>query len=176
MLNNPPYIPVDEMGFVVANASVVLIAAGVIQNPLNYQYGYITELNETLTQMGKTEASEPLMFPCVWFAQPFTIIRDSFGWYGHIDDGRLIIMHGTNDEMKATERMTNVFKPILDKIYYEILVQICKSNAFDVSIPSKIPHRVTDRYFWGEDQQSVLGNRVDVKDISALHLKVNNKC
>lgn len=176
--NDPAYVIVDVMGDIVAAASAKLTSGTppAIDTAINYQYGYIKELNETLTQMGQVPETEALKFPLVWLAQPFTVVRTGFGWYGDINDMGLFIMYKSNDVMKAHERMTNIYKPILYKIYNELLLQITRSRAFDVGLVSKIQHKTTDRYFWGDSQQQTLSDIVDCIEISELKLKINNKC
>jgi hypothetical protein len=36
------------------------------------------------------------------------------------------------------------------------------------------PHKIIDRYFWGQAQQSVLNDIIDCREMSEFLLKVNN--
>lgn len=175
-----PYILVDEFG---TKDSGGLLTGGILKKVqtarslpvLNYQYGYIEELNETLKQYTQNDRFEALKFPLIWLAQPFFIDRNKSNLYfGDTRNLSIFIIMQTSANYKAQDRMTNVFKPILYPIYLELLNQIRKeSTVFDNEYI--IEHTLVDRYFWGE-QQMYLNDKVDCIEISGMKLKINNKC
>ncbi len=124
-MNNPPYIIVDEIGTVVSRTATAL------EYDINYQYGYVIELNETLIQYSKAPNYIAKKFPLVWLSQPFTLSTGNMiSAYGEIDELRLFIITGTDKNLKASQRMTQMYKPKLYPIMNELLDQIAKSPAF----------------------------------------------
>lgn len=179
-MNEPEYIIVDEIREVVASTSVALTAndAATFPNPINYQHGYITELNETLRQWESDPNKYNLKFPLVWLAKPFTVKRGEANFYGSLNGVKLFIITSSDKNYKDSERESNSYNPILRPIYRELIKQFMLSTVFDMGKMGEPLHSVTDRPYWGESQQSVLNDIVDVLEISGLDLKINdnNNC
>jgi hypothetical protein len=165
VLNNPEYILVEEIG------QIVLAVKTALELPvLNYQYGYLTELNETLIQYSKTPEFAVKKYPLIWLVEPYTIIRRNDGMFGHVDDLRIFIMTGTQKTYKAWQRRDVNFTPVLQPIYRRFMEELTNHSPFIYNGE----HRYTERYYWGENQQSQLNDVVDVAEISRLSLMVNN--
>lgn len=175
-MNNPEYIIVDEFRALVASVSDALSAndATTFPNPVNFQHGYVTELNETLMQYEKDPNRYNLKFPLIWIAQPFTVVRGEIGFYGNVNDIKLFIINSADKNWKSDERESENFNPILRPIYRELLKQLTGWTPFDMGKLGEPAHKVTDRYYWGEAQQSVLNDIVDCMEISELTFKVKN--
>lgn len=177
-MNNPEYILVDVFG---TKDNKDQLTGGVLHqvkvalnlSVLNYQYGYITELNETLAQWNKNPDFAPLKFPLVWLAQPFTINRTNDGYYGSVEDLRIFIIYGTTKDLKAYQRMDQNFKTVIYPIYRELVNQLENHPAIVRELAGR-KHKFTDRYYWGEQQQSVLNDVVDCSEIRNLQLKIHN--
>lgn len=143
---------------------------------LNYQYGYIRELNETLIQYTSNDAFLPLKFPLVWLEQPFTVVRNEApGYFGRIERLRFFICQQTDVNYKARQRMDLIFKPILYPIYWELLNGIDLSLAFLTQSRYQIQHSFTDRYYWGEEQQDNLADKIDCMVCTFNNLIVAHK-
>jgi len=165
-MNNPPYVVVDEF------TAIVQKVAAKLNMEVGFHYGYVRELNETLVQYSKSPGTFDKKFPLIWLVQPFTIsIAEDLGNYGTIRDLRLFIIQQSEKNYKAAERMTNVFKPVLYPIYNELIAQMKVHST--IFFQSK--HKMTDRYYWGEAQQTVLNDVVDCMELSQVELKVKNK-
>ena len=175
-MNQPEYIIVDEFRELVASMSVALTDndSTTFPNPINYQHGYITELNETLMQYEKDPQRYDTKFPLVWLAQPFTVTRGEVGYYGKVNDLRLFIINSSDKNWKADEREDSNFNPKLRPIYRELIDQLKEWPAFDMGKMGDPVHKVIDRYYWGESQQSVLNDIVDCMEISGMEFKVKN--
>nr|MBA3971805.1 hypothetical protein [Bacteroidota bacterium] len=76
-MNDPEYILVDEMDTLVASVKAELSLP-----VLNYQYGYLRELQETLIEYSKTIQYSALKYPLVWLVQPFTVDRTNGDYFG----------------------------------------------------------------------------------------------
>ena len=167
-MNNPEYIVQDEMGTVAADVATVLAL------PINYQFGYIRELNETLMQWEKDPALFDIKFPLIYLAMPFNISMGDGPGFGRFTDVRLFIMHHTDGVSKAKDRLETNYKPVIYPIYRQLLKSIGYSDAFSYDTDGDPVHRRTDRPYWGEDQQTAITDKVDVLEISGLNLIINN--
>jgi hypothetical protein len=167
-LNQPPYI-ITEVG-----SGIVAAVAAKLDTPVNYLYGYVKELNETLVQYNGSRNLFDKKFPLIWLAQPFTITAGKIiQYYGEIDELRLFIITGSTKNWKASERMEKNYKPILYAIFYELINQMALAKAF-IGYQAKMSYKVTDRYYWGEDQQNVLNDVVDIMEVKFFNIKIQN--
>lgn len=166
-MNKPAYIVVDEVAKVIEAVKTSLSLPN-----LNYLYGYLSEVNETLIQDSKTEEYRSKKYPLVWLVQPFEVQRKTLGVYGTIQSLRLIIINGSDKNWKAPQRMENNFKPVLYPIYESLLDRFAKSKAF--SIVGTPQSSFTDRYYWGAEQQEALNDVFDCMDITINDLKIKN--
>lgn len=163
------YVFVDEMNAVVEAVKTVLSL-----EVLNYQYGYVTELNETLNEYGKTVEFKALKFPLIWLAQPFTIIHGDFNCLGKAKFD-LFIFNKTDKNLKASARMTNNFKPVIYPIYEALIEQISEHAAFMEQDNEAIKHDTTDRYFW-DGLNPTITDTVDWIYIKGFEITIRNKC
>jgi hypothetical protein len=166
-MNNPEYILVDELKEVVSKVKTALNIP-----VLNYQYGYVEELNQTLDQWSKSKDHAQGKYPLVWVMQPFVINRGDKGVYGSVEGLKIFIITGSDQNLKAPQRMEQKFKAIIYPVYRELMNQINRHKAFESSYSRK--HRFTDRYYWGEAQQRVLNDVVDCSEISNIELKIKD--
>lgn len=168
-MNNPEYILVD-----VFEAIASAIAAKLVSN-INYQYGYIRELDQTINQMQAADESKSLAaYPILWLMQPFVIQRGIAGAFGRVSDLRLFIINKTDPNWKAKDRMTNNYKPILYPIYRELINQLANTPEISYKPVETRDHSFSDIYYWGSSQESVLTNPVDVIEVSNLEIDINN--
>jgi len=169
-MNAPEYIIVDEVGTIATSVKTELTLP-----VLNYQYGYVDELNEMLTQWAKDPASVSLKFPILWLEQPFTVVRTKPGEtiYGTVDI-RLFIIMQTDQNYKAAQRVTLVYKPIIWPIYRSLMKQIDLSLAFTTQSKDQIPHTFSDRYYWGADTEKIFGDKVDCSIVSIFGIPISN--
>lgn len=165
-MNNPEYILVDEVGILVTSVKNALVLP-----VLNYQYGNIDELNETIAQWSKTDGFTSLNFPLVYLEQPFLERRGkSAVYFGLIDQVRLFIIASANKTDKAKDRMANNFKPVIYPIYRQIMKQLVISPVFlTENDPGLIDHTYMDAY-----KQAMLNDTVDCSVVTLNGLKLNN--
>lgn len=179
MINNPEYILTDVFGE--TNASGILVSGLLFDVKqalglpvLNYQHGYIEELNQTLTQWEQSPQFVDLKFPLVWVAEPYEPNRRDGNFYGE-EDVDVFIINSSQKEWKAKDRMQNNFKPVIYPIYRQLLEEIVFSPVFPYLASEQIPHKPINRYFFGEAQQSVLNDVVDAMKVSFSGLKVSHQ-
>lgn len=176
-MNQPPYYITDVFGEKDTDENLIGGIFRQVQNSLgisvlNYQYGYITELNETLGQWVNDPELQSKMFPCVWLVQPFTLQKGFAEVYAKVYGGlRLIIMTSTTQDLKAKDRMSEKFKPIIYPIYEQTMIELNQNPAVQYVVNR--PHLFTDRYYWPEQSQE-LSEVVDCSEISGLEFTLNN--
>lgn len=168
-MTDTQYILTDELEPVVA---AVKAALGL--SVLNYQYGEVEELNETLKQWEADPVKYHLKFPLVWVAEPYQITIGEAGIYGTAEVN-LFVINATQKTWKAKERMENNFKPVILPIYRELLKQIGMNVAFDHPFGRVPEHKTINRYYLGENRQSTLNDVVDAMKISGMKLRISEK-
>lgn len=167
-MNQPEYYIVD-----IFEEIVQIIKTKLSLPVLNYQYGYVKELDQTLTNFEKVEEKAYTKYPLIWIRQPFVIDRNEpFGFYGTVRNFSLFIIDQSNKELRAPDRMTQKFKPIIYPIYRELLEQINIHTA--IAYEWNRPHRIVDRYWWGDGQQQEITDIVDCLEVSELKLIIEN--
>ena len=168
-MNAPEYIVVDELKTVSTETQTALSLTN-----LNYQYGYMKELNETLQEWDKNVEDRPKRFPLIWAEQPFNIIKGESGAYwGRIELLRVFFMVHTEINLKAEDRMTQKYKQVLYPIVREWLTQLDYSLAFHTEGVQKLRHIQQDVYYWG-NQENVLTNPVDCVILTIRDLLIAN--
>lgn len=168
-MTDTQFILTDELETVVA---AVKAALGL--SVLNYQYGEVEELNETLKQWEQDPNKFDEKFPLIWVAEPYQVTRSNEGIYGTAEVN-VFIINQTQKDWKAKERMENNFKPVILPIYRELLTQIGISTSFDHPM-SRVPeHKTVNRYYMGENRQSTLNDVVDAMKISGMKIRISEK-
>jgi hypothetical protein len=90
---------------------------------------------------------------------------------------RIIIAHQTVNTYKEQDRETNVFRPVLYPIYYELIRQLSLHPQIMPVNENRVPHSKWDRSYWGTRQQgdgekNMLNDYVDAIDIDNLRVKI----
>ncbi len=172
MINNPPYIITEVFTEIVAAISVKL--NNVLNTNVHSYYGYIEEVNSTLMQMNKSPDHFDKKYPLIWLKQPFTISSGLNTIYGKAEDLEMFIIASSDANYKAKDRMEKIYKPILYPILKELFTEMAKHKAFlGYQVDQKF--KITDRYFWGESQKSVLNDVCDTIHVRFTDVKINNK-
>lgn len=191
MIPQKPVYIVDIIGSVVQAVQTEVLATiqqnernalgnTLIQN-INYQYGHFRELISTLAQWD-ADASQQLQlqkYPLVFVVQDFKEQRGkTAGVYADVSLN-IVVCHQTDPNYKVTDRMANVFKPVLYPIYYSLMKQLSKASLTFAASPDLISHDKWDRAFWGTtklnagNDKNMLNDYVDAIDIQNLSLKIS---
>lgn len=164
------YVMVDEFNTLFQKVKTALSLP-----VLNYQYGYVAELNENMKDMVDSPADRDKRFPLVWVAQPFSIMHGDSSGYAVLSDCEIFIIMESAENLRATERMTDKFKPVINPIYDEMLEQMINAPWCCEMDKANLKHKATDRYYWGESQAKAISDIFDCKHIQFSSLKINNK-
>lgn len=190
MIPQQPVYIVDLIGQVVQAVQTEVLAkiqlnetaalgATLIQN-INYQYGHFRELISTLSQWDADASGQQQLqkYPLVFLVQDFREQRGRTpGVYADVSLN-IIVCHQTDPNYKITDRMTNVFKPVLYPIYYSLIKQLSKASLTFAASPDLIAHDKWDRAYWGTTNlegtdKSMLNDFVDAIDIQNISLKIS---
>jgi hypothetical protein len=187
ILTKPVYIA-DIIGSAVALSQTEILA--IIQanetaalgstsiQAIDFQYGHLDELIQTLAQKDADPQARFLKYPLVYLVQDFRERRGRQpGVYAELNLN-IIIAHQTEATDKITDRYAKVFKPVLYPIYYSLIKQLATIPQTLQGNQDVIPHDKWDRSYWGT--QAVGGNTadtlndyVDAIEIQNLDLKIN---
>jgi len=171
-------VQVEVLATIQQNETAALGTTG-IQN-INYQYGHFRELIETLAQWDSDLSLRSMKYPLVYLVGDFRESRGRLaGVYADISP-TVIICHQTEATYKVTDRMANVFKPVLYPIYYSLLKQLAKSSMIFAASPDLISHDKWNRKYWGTgpietggSDKLALNDYVDAIEIQNLQLKID---
>lgn len=176
---NYPQPITESFAWVVSRAQEICLSEIQAAKPgivnLNYQFGPIKELQQTLTKMQEGQTAINKMWPLVWLVEDITLDRRDSKQYAKTAV-RVIIAFPTDATYKSSARETYIFAPILRPVYRAFLQAI--SQSFALGNPDEeqgIPHRYTERKYWGADNQAAtqLTEFVDAIDIEQLEVKIN---
>lgn len=145
---------------------------------IDYQYGHLDELIQTLAQMDGDTSTRVVKYPLIYLVQDFRERRgQEAGVYASVSLN-IIIAHQTEPTDKITDRMVKVFKPVLYPIYYSLKEQLAKSAMILQGSEDMIPEDKFDRAYWGTQKvggtaKNTLNDFVDAIELQNLQLKIN---
>lgn len=147
----------------------------------HYEHGHPLEIVDTLKEMTQNPDASALKYPLIALFQDFDEDKGLDGTESKVKL-HLIIATLTDKMLKAPERYTVSFKPILYPVYVEFMKQIGKSHFFREENPDRILHTKTDRLYWGRNglfgqNTNVFDDYIDCIEIQNLQLNVKqNLC
>lgn len=146
---------------------------------VHYQFGHPLEIINTLGEFTKGATSRFDKYPLVAFFLDSTVTRGEIGLYGEQEINMAIIRMCKDPNQTADERDQFNFIPILTPIYLELLNQIGLSPVFSLQSSETIPHKMTNRYYWGRsglwgNEKNIFNDWVDAIEINNMRLKINS--
>jgi hypothetical protein len=162
---------ISIIGEVTSRANADIIADLQVYDPnivaINYQYGKYEEIVNTLTEWTKTKNGDKAKYPLLWLELPFTVSNRTDTTVS--TDLRIIIARRNSDpKLKAAERMTNNFNPVLIPVYDAFMNQLGLHRA--VSSNGYFEAAETLWPFWDAGQnKNPFNDKVDI-----IELRINN--
>lgn len=143
---------------------------------INYQYGHLREIIETMKQYEQSPELRYEKYPLIAL---FLDIPEQYGASGGYPGDcrlRMALCYGTSTTLKASERYAQVMKPILLPLYDELIKQIEACREFVTM--GQVEHTMVERPYWGrgglEDHEgNVFADAVDAIEITDLQLTIN---
>lgn len=165
-LNKPEYFLPDVIKQVVEQAGLDL---GMV---LNFDYGYVDEINLRLVKKNATTAGKAKKFPLVWLVSPFITRKgESFDYFG-VYKLRLLIVVNSQKDSSTPARYEKQYKLLLSKIARKVIEGLNQNEA----IKSEVIRSYSETYnaFWGERQKSVFEDIVDVLELDEIEITILN--
>lgn len=146
---------------------------------INYQFGHLKEIIETLQQYEKAPSYKGKKYPLVWLILDYPEQYGNSGGYAGECTLQIIICYSTELAIKTGDRYAKYIKPILMPIYEELMKQIDASGYFVTYSADHIPHQMTEHPYWGrgglgDSAGNVFADAVDAIEISEMKLKINH--
>lgn len=137
-----------------------------------FDHGNYIELANKLSLKNRNNQKYPLFA----LIQDVTETETSEDGVYKIYDFNMIIAYNTRQDYTTQERLTNIFKPILQPLYRDLIEEIKSSNYFVID-REFIDHTKTNRYFLGSEtpNQNRLNDYVDVIEINFRNMKLNTE-
>lgn len=153
-------------------------AAIIYGSAIDYYGGNPKEINNLIARNHKKVVTSN---PKVFFFLGIDEDRPTTGYYAEIDP-ILAIVSDTKGHYITSERIDNVFKPILYPIYEALLKAMAQSEAMSPDGGGRwFPHVKHDHYFYGSDENTeskkVFDNKLDAITLSFRDIKITKeKC
>lgn len=146
---------------------------------VHYMYGHPKEVIDTLDQYNSSPKKMFDKYPLVAFFLDTDVDRGKeVGIYGEYSVHMAIIRECADSNQTAKERDINNFIPVLTPIYMELMQEIKnRGGIFQLGLQETVPHRATNRYYWGRsglygNTANVFNDWVDAIEIQNMKLKV----
>lgn len=140
---------------------------------LNYEYGSLKEIQETLNQKKNNVSTR---WPLVWLVEDIPQDRaNQNGFYADVSLN-LIIATPTKKDWKSYQRDAETFDPVLRPIYWALLKSVSRTTAFRSPDEFRgINHTMTERKYWGRDDHAsnLFSTFIDAIEITNLELKID---
>jgi hypothetical protein len=159
----------------VATNSLVIEATGITEDKwklsVNFMFGSRIEIDEVLERYGKDPAKNLIRFPLIWLFINNERVHNS-NTYDFQTTLQFAFVHLTKKEYKASDRLTNVFKTVLQPLSRLFLETIFSTQFRDVFIFPDSYMNYSDyyRYFYGSSDKN---QKVLKADTDAIELSVD---
>jgi len=145
---------------------------------INFQYGHLREIIETMKQYEQSPELRYEKYPLVAL---FLDIPEQYGNSGGYPGEctlHIAICYGTGKTLKAEERYAQVIKPILLPLYEELMKQIEACAEIITGSADHIQHTMQEHPYWGrgglgDHEGNVFADAVDAIEITDLQLTIN---
>ena len=161
---------------IIANTS---LDWGTVPKKVYFMHGNPREIVEVLQSYTASFTRKNKKYPMVHL---FRDMREeiSKGIYGlePTVQCRLVICTLTKKDLRADDRESQNFKPILLPIFEELINQISKSKLFGMPSIDDMKIKKWDRYYWGSSEvdKNKLNDYIDAVEVESISLKLKNFC
>ncbi len=171
----------EQMAVIVARTNTALAAAvtagdlpGSFPSEVFYMYGHYVEVISRLKQLSDSKDLKNKKYPLIVLFTDIPITPPGFGFFGKAKL-QMVIVHYTDQNYHAPDRLNNVFKPILEPIKKELLNQI--SLYEDFTRPTELAYTHIRHYFWGSNlnQKNPFDDRLDAIELRDIDITIKNK-
>lgn len=172
---------VDYIGEVVKKTSEKV--NNIIGSDVFYQFGHITEINNTLQSYSKTAEFREQKYPAIFLLQDFA---EKMGIDAKTETQvklQLLIVAGSDKNYRAADRYEKVFKPILYPIY-DTFIKTLNKDGRHLDVPyDGISHEKIDRLLLSDalvettkGRANLFNDHLDAIEIRNLQLTILKTC
>jgi hypothetical protein len=173
----------DAFRVIVQNTEAAIIADssldwGTLPKKVYFMHGHPREIVGVLQSYTNSPDFKNKKYPLVILVRD---IEDEEAWTGQ--EGfdipfqcRIFICTLTTPTLRAPDRETQNFKPILHPILFNLCNQISLSDRFGMPTPEDMKIKWTDRYYWGADvvDKNKLNDYIDAVEVKTMSLRLYN--
>lgn len=136
-------------------------------------YGTINEMIGILTGKDKSNTYKFQKYPLIVLLLDIGEERGKETGIYCETDCRIWIANTTRKEWSSEKRTSDNFVPVLYPIYKNLIEYLEKGQYLYIDRMTGIPHKKTDRYYWGEDEHTthVFNDYIDGIDLENVNLK-----
>jgi len=164
-----PYIYLNEI-------FAAIVAEMVTCN--NFDFGYWPDVSNRLLTKGLTQAGQQAKYPLIVLHSEFRQDREYNSIVMMSTNPSIYIIARTKVEYTNTDRVTKVYKEVLEPIYYELLNKLSISNYIDTTKPENLDHERNDLFNANvrASNKSLFPEQLDVIEIKFKSLKIFKNC
>jgi hypothetical protein len=141
-----------------------------------FEYGHALEIANMIMEKDESHVYKYQKYPLVALYLDIPETRFSKDDIPNVECSLyLILVQETKQEYTASERQTNVFKPVLYPLYNKLMTVLeANRKLFLMGIDENFTHKKTDKYLHNSDgtNQNTLNAFVDAIEIENLKLKI----
>jgi hypothetical protein len=139
-----------------------------------YMYGNIREIIKLLNEKTQNDELKYKKYPLFILIEDIQIDRRNTSFYGTPTLNIIICNHTLNtytSEQREAINFTNILRPL----YEEFLMQLFKQKGFVIQNWRTIDHLMTERKFWGANEQTnnKLGDYIDAIEIEQMRFPID---
>lgn len=149
-----------------------------------YDFDHILGTQQKLTTKDLDRVLKFQKFPLILLLLDVEEDKDKNKNFGYEFGCRVLMLAKTLKDYTSQQRYTNVFKPVLYPIYNDLITEMKIYKHFYNESRNLLPHKKTDRVFWGSESNvgntaTVLNDYLDAIELNFESIKVSrktNKC
>lgn len=143
-----------------------------------FMHGHPLEIISVLAEKDRNDTYKYLKYPIIALFQDF---EEKFGESQRVVSSatlNIVIANQTSPDYTSAERYTYNFRTILYPIYDLLVKHIIRIKWFVNVGPGLVPHRKTDRLFWGRtglygNESNIFNDHIDAIEINDLTLDLS---
>lgn len=175
MSNEAVYIP-DILEEIVGKVDTALFPT--LEQRIYFMFGHPLEIVARLQELTKaTGPSRGKKYPLVALFTDIPVVKDVNGFYGRAKL-QMVIANITEQNLTAAQRLAKNFKPLLQPIKEELLLQISQHVQF--TEPGELFYTEIERYYWGKNglygnTGNIFNDFIDCIELRDIQVTVKNK-
>lgn len=119
---------------------------------INYQYGSLSEIKETLKQWSADKEEKHNKYPCIFLVLDASEQKGLVSGYRTKHRCTIGLVHHTEQQYTAQERYDNIVVPVLYPLYQNFIDNLISCGFFVAYDEKDIPHTKIDRMNMGKEK------------------------